>query len=160
MMKLALAWVVALPVSAGPPLSSQDRVEMNTRGESILIRTSEWPDFEGGLVAVEQRLSMNEDGIPTYRYSRQSKATQLYHEAFCLEKNARPAGGEAVLKGSRAAWICASSDDDEALGPEAAQGGGPGSRPRPRNRTPRHALVQPPCGVCTLLKTHPAAPTP
>lgn len=92
---------------------------MNTSGERILIRTSEWPDFEGGLVAVEQRLLMNEDGNLTYQHSRQSKATQLYHEAFCLEKNARPAGGEAVLKGSIAAWICELSDRDEALDPEA-----------------------------------------
>jgi len=85
-----------------------------------MVRTTQWPDFEGGFVAVEQRLLMNEDGNPTYQYSRQSKATQLYHEAFCLEKNARPAGGEAELKGSIAAWICELSDEDKALDAEVA----------------------------------------
>ncbi|MCW6029741.1 hypothetical protein K4043_17125 [Stenotrophomonas sp. SRS1] len=92
-----------------------------------MVRTTEWPDFEGGFVAVEQRLLMNEDGNPTYQYSRQSKATQLYHEAFCLEKNARPAGGEAVLKGSLAAWICELGDEDKALDPEVATHQYPGA---------------------------------
>lgn len=120
MKKFAFALIVAFPVSATPPSALQDRVEMNTSGERTLIRASEWPDFQGGLVAVEQRLVMNEDGNPTYQYSRQSKATQLYHEAFCLEKNARPAGGEAVLEGSIAAWICELRDGDEVLAPQAA----------------------------------------
>jgi len=120
MNKLAIALIISFPVSAAPPTSQQDRIEVNTSGESTMVRTTQWPDFEGGFVAVEQRLLMNEDGNPTYQYSRQSKATQLYHEAFCLEKNARPAGGEAELKGSIAAWICELSDEDKALDAEVA----------------------------------------
>jgi len=92
-----------------------------------MVRTTEWPDFEGGFVAVEQRLSVNEDGDPTYQYSRQSKATQLYHEAFCLEKHARPAGGEAVLNGSIAAWICEVGDEDTPLDLESAPPQYPGA---------------------------------
>ncbi|WP_457322168.1 hypothetical protein, partial [Stenotrophomonas sp. P5_B8] len=80
MKEFAFALIVAFPVSATPPSALQDRVEVNTSGERTLIRASEWPDFQGGLVAVEQRLVMNEDGNPTYQYSRQSKATQLYQQ--------------------------------------------------------------------------------
>jgi hypothetical protein len=119
MKKIAFALILTFPASALPPSAPQYRVEMSTSGEKTLIRASEWPDFEGGLIAVEQRLQMNEDGNPTYRYSRQNKATQLFHEAFCLEQNARPAHGEAVLKGSVAAWICELRDGHEALDPEA-----------------------------------------
>lgn len=127
MKKIAFALILTFPASALPPSAPQDRVEMSTSGEKTLIRASEWPDFEGGLIAVEQRLQMDEDGNPTYQYSRQNKATQLYHEAFCLEQNARPAEGEAVLKGSVAAWICELRDGDEALDPEASSS----QRPQP-----------------------------
>ncbi|MEN5039220.1 hypothetical protein ABE424_03430 [Stenotrophomonas sp. TWI1149] len=126
MNKLAITLIIALPVSAAPPTSQKDRVE-NTGEGRTMVRTTEWPDFEGGFVAVEQRLLINEDGDPTYQYSRQSKATQLYHEAFCLEKNAQPAGGEAVLKGSIAAWICELGDENKALDPEVATPQNPGT---------------------------------
>lgn len=146
MNKLAFALALAFPASASPPSSLQDRVEMNTHGEQTLIRSSEWPDFEGGIVVVEQRLLMNEEGNPTYQYSRQSKATQLYHEAFCLEKNARPAGGEAVLKGSIAAWICASSDGDETLDPKATSPQRPQASPAHPDRSSDYVFANAPNG--------------
>ena len=88
MKKFAFALIVAFPVSATPPSALQDRGGNEYKRREDPDQVPEWPDFQGGLVCLKQRLVMNEDGNPTYQDSRQNKATQLYHEAFCLEKNA------------------------------------------------------------------------
>lgn len=143
---LALALVIASPAHSSPQILTSDRIELSANGEQTIVRAAEWPDFAGGLIAVEQRLSVDNDGNPTYQYARQSRATQIYHEAFCLEKNARPAEGEAVLKGSIAAWVCELSDADEALNPKPASPLQPPETTTHLNRSSNYVVATAPSG--------------
>ncbi len=99
---IAITQVAAFGAQANTTSAQADRHE--TR---VQIKTSEWPDFLGGKIVVEQKLIENSKGEFVYRFSDQSTETQQYHRAFCADLGMDPAMGEAITKGEgSAAWHC------------------------------------------------------
>ena len=114
--------VVALSVflagqaaAANTPLSV-DRFVTDADGGSYVVMTSEWTDFNGGTMQVEQRLSLDGFGRLIYRYDEQTEATKLYHQAFCETMNMLPSQGEGIMGGPSTGWACTTDvfDDDTA----------------------------------------------
>lgn len=98
---LQLSLIVAAVLPLHPHANYHDRdTTDSTDGYPRIIRTSNWPDLEGGSIAVEQVLRKNGDGSFTYRFSEQSTATQLYHHAFCESDGATPGQSDSILGGS------------------------------------------------------------
>lgn len=114
---LAYACLVALQghVSAEEHPLSGDRIEQDPGGISYVVRSTEWSDFDGGTVRVEQRLSADGSGRLIYRYDEQTEATKLYHQAFCDSMDMVPSLGEGSVDGQGAGWGCSSAATD-ALG--------------------------------------------
>jgi hypothetical protein len=114
MKALAFLCLVALQghASAEEHPLSEDRIEQNPGGISYVIRGTEWSDFDGGTVRVEQRLSSDGPGRLIYRYDDQTEATKLYHQAFCDAMDMVPSLGEGVMEGPSAGWGCISTNPD------------------------------------------------
>ncbi|HDS1037570.1 TPA: hypothetical protein QDZ42_000854 [Stenotrophomonas maltophilia] len=84
------------------------------------INASEWPDFLGGTMVVEQKLIENSKGEFVYRFSDQSADTQQYHQAFCADLGMDPAMGESITKGEgSAAWHCSDEQPSSGLEPRS-----------------------------------------
>lgn len=99
---VAITQLAALGAQANTTSAQANRPETRTQ-----IKTSEWPDFLGGKIAVEQKLVENSKGEYVYRFSDQSTETQQYHKAFCADLGMDPAMGESITKGENsAAWHC------------------------------------------------------
>lgn len=79
---LIAAFLPATAIGASERLSI-DVIVANPDGSVSVDRTSSWPDFNGGIVDVTQRLKQDDFGRLSYRYEDQSRATQLYHQAYC-----------------------------------------------------------------------------
>lgn len=102
---LCLAIATASPAFAETPLSV-DRTELSAKGEIIIVRRTTWPDFDGGQIQVDQHLKPDGFGRLIYRYSDQSEATKLYHQAFCASMDMKPSQGEGTIEGPAAGWAC------------------------------------------------------
>lgn len=97
--QFSLIFAAALPLYAHASYHDRDTTD-SADGYPRIIRTSDWPDLEGGSIAVEQVLRRNRDGSFTYRLSEQSTATQRYHHAFCENDGATPHQSDSILSGS------------------------------------------------------------
>lgn len=102
---LCLAAAMAVPAFAETPLSV-DRTELDSKGEIIIVRRTTWPDFDGAHIQVDQHLKPDGSGRLIYRYSDQSEATKLYHQAFCASMDMEPSQGEGTIEGPAAGWVC------------------------------------------------------
>ncbi|WP_368865519.1 hypothetical protein [Stenotrophomonas maltophilia] len=102
---LCLATAMAVPAFAETPLSV-DRTELDSKGEIIIVRRTTWPDFDGAHIQVDQHLKPDGFGRLIYRYSDQSEATKLYHQAFCASMDMEPSQGEGTIEGPAAGWVC------------------------------------------------------
>lgn len=91
---------------------SVDQVVAESDGIGHIIRRTEWTDFNGGMVEVDQLLKSDGFGRHVYRYDEQTEATKLYHQAFCDAMGMSPSPGEGIVVGSAAGWACSSSDAD------------------------------------------------
>lgn len=121
MKSIAVALFVAMAghVSAADVPLSTDRLEQQGNGTSHVIRSTEWSDFNGGMVRVEQRLVPDGSGLLIYRYDEQTKATKLYHQAFCESMDMVPSSGEGIVDGPGAGWACTRirTDDPDTANP-------------------------------------------
>lgn len=101
--------VAAMPL---PAYSSEHQQKMHDRtvfegAERVVFRTSEWPNFEGTAIPVEQKLTVNPDGDLRYDYHAQSPETQAYHRALCAEQGLDAATeGESIFSTDSAGWHC------------------------------------------------------
>lgn len=101
--------VAAMPL---PAYSSEHQQKMHDRivfegAERVVFRTSEWPNFEGNAIPVEQKLTVNPDGDLRYDYHAQSPETQAYHRALCAEQGLDAATeGESIFSTDSAGWNC------------------------------------------------------
>lgn len=105
---ILLMTAIPLLASAENESTSQDRVVFE-HGRRVILRTSAWPDFDGGLIRVEQKLSINADGNPTYHYNAQDPETQRYHRLYCdhAGQGFRPmSDGESIFYGGSTGWAC------------------------------------------------------
>jgi len=94
-------FIAALSVSA-PELPYKEVVETDESNARVVIRSSEMPDLHGGLVTVEQRLQPLGGGRYAIDPMKQSRATQLYHEAYCEDKGMKPSMTVGTLSGDLA----------------------------------------------------------
>lgn len=77
------------------------------QGEATtVLKTIEWPDFNGGTVEIEQRLVPSADGGLIYAYELQSNVTKLYHLALCEISGMQPSSGQSTTYGDGAGWTC------------------------------------------------------
>lgn len=106
---LIAAFLPATAIGASERLSI-DVVVANPDGSVSVDRTSSWPDFNGGIVDVTQRLKQDDFGRLSYRYEDQSRATQLYHQAYCESVEMTPSSGTMTLSGPSTGWSCYSDD--------------------------------------------------
>lgn len=108
MTSIAVAtWLlIAGQASAAESPLSVDRIVTEANGRPHVIRRSEWSDFNGGTVQVEQRLSPDGSGRLIYRYAEQTEATKLYHQAFCEALDMEPSPGEGIIDGPATGWAC------------------------------------------------------
>ena len=118
MTSIAVAtWLLmAGQASAAESPLSVDRIVTEANGRPHVIRRSEWSDFNGGAVQVEQRLRPDGSGRLIYRYAEQTEATKIYHQAFCEALDMEPSPGEGIIDGPATGWACSSVplDDQEA----------------------------------------------
>lgn len=98
--------------AADSPLST-DRMVRAVDGSTHIVRASDWTDFNGRTVSVEQRLTLDQSGHLIYRYDAQTTATQLYHQAFCESMNMTPSRGDGIVRGPATGWACTGTDDPE-----------------------------------------------
>jgi len=105
LLALSATFFLAVPAFSQTPLST-DRVELGANGDRTIIRSSTWPDFDGGSVQVDQRLNPDSLGRLVYRYEQQNEATKLYHQAFCANMDMEPSKGEGVIRGPATGWAC------------------------------------------------------
>ena len=110
---LIAAFLPATAIGASERLSI-DVVVANPDGSVSVDRTSSWPDFNGGILDVTQRLKQDDFGRLSYRYEDQSRATQLYHQAYCESVEMTPSSGTMTLSGPSTDW-CSYSDDPAPL---------------------------------------------
>lgn len=73
----------------------------------LIVKRSEMPDLQGGVVWLEQRVEpIGEDSF-RYDYRQQSDETKAYHQAYCAQWGSFPAlDGETTFTGASAAWWC------------------------------------------------------
>lgn len=84
-----------------------DSIEFTADGHRIVIRTSCWPDQNGGTVPVQQRLQVTADGYLRYDFHDQRAETRAYHEALCATSGMEPMrDGEALMVGNSSGWGC------------------------------------------------------
>lgn len=109
--------LLAGQVSAAESPLSIDQTVAEANGRTHVIRRSDWSDFNGGTVQVEQLLRPDGDGRLIYRYAEQTEATRLYHQAFCDALDMAPSPGEGILDGPATGWACSRVplDDQDAL---------------------------------------------
>lgn len=110
MRTLILMMLATLPLlaHAGGELPTQDRVVFED-GQRVVLRSSLWPDFEGGWIRTEQKLTVNPEGSWVYRYDTQLPETQKYHQLYCSQFGAQfqpMTKGESHLSDGSAGWAC------------------------------------------------------
>lgn len=102
-----------------------DRIEVDSSGNRIVVRSSSVPDPNGGTRKVEQRLDQVDETTYIYDPSIQTEATTKYHEEFCAQHGLEPSlDGESVISGAVSGWGCQRpraqrESHDETSGPQS-----------------------------------------
>lgn len=126
---LLFASVVPLSLHAGEQAAFRDKVEFNATGERVVVRAADWPSVARGMVEVEQRLQVNQEGNLRYDYEAQSERTKAFHRSYCAEIDMDPFDGEVSFTPEASGWHCMKEDlhpdEDHAfrtVDPAGAQG--------------------------------------
>ncbi len=111
----SLLSAVAMLTVSTPTDIYRDENALGHDGVERIVRTTQWPDLEGGSIPVQQRFRPNPDGSLSYVFSDQSTATQLYHHALCEQDGMTASQGEATLSGPDAVggWSCEQEGDSD-----------------------------------------------
>lgn len=124
MKRVAVAFLVSLAMaaqaSAAGPSSSTDQFVTDANGDTDVIRRSQWSDFNGASVAVDQLLKSDGFGRLIYRYDEQTEATKLYHQAICESVRMTPSSGDGIAGGSASGWACEGESAEGELGHQRA----------------------------------------
>jgi hypothetical protein len=107
-MSLLLALLLSTPVELTRHDDGiyHDRIEYDTNGLAVTVRTSEDTAAYGEPHRVEQRIRHLGNRSYSYDFNEQSAATQAYHRALCEPSGLEPAvGGESTFTGI-SAWGC------------------------------------------------------
>lgn len=115
-----LSLAMAAQASAAGSSSSTDQFVTDANGDTDVIRRSQWSDFNGASVAVDQLLKSDGFGRLIYRYDEQTEATKLYHQAICESVGMTPSSGEGIAGGSASGWACEGESAEGELGHQIA----------------------------------------
>ena len=96
----ALLFAILSPDVPLPPY--RDTRTFDGDGREVIVRSSTYPDFSGGSVVIEQRMKSLGGGRYEIDPKTQSRATMLYHRAFCANKGLKPSQAIGVLSGDLA----------------------------------------------------------
>lgn len=115
-----LPLAMAAQVSATESADSTDQFVTDANGDTHVIRRSQWSDFNGASVVVDQLLKSDGFGRLIYRYDEQTEATKLYHQAICESVGMTPSSGEGIAGGSASGWACEGESAEAELGHQMA----------------------------------------
>lgn len=102
-----LLLVTSFAAGATEEKSYSDRIDVDSAGNRIVVRSSAMPDARGGTRYVEQRLDQVDATTYVYDPSIQTEATQKYHEEFCAQHGMKPSlDGESIISGAVSGWGC------------------------------------------------------
>lgn len=95
-----------------------DRTVVDDRGYISVFRRSEWSDFNGGRVTVDQLLRPDNQGRFVYRYEEQPRATRIYHEMYCASSGLITADDDVAFIGQTTGWMCTADPKKSGAVPE------------------------------------------